>query len=123
MRVKVTSTCDMNEASSVVVELLVRVQEQLRSLSNQRFNYWQVSDLLTQINSTREALANIDQNLEDATNITSGWVEAVITATQDADVDQDTEGEVEVDTRKDEIKLGIRTRRILYAFYRRRQHG
>ena len=64
MRVKVTSTCDMNEASSVVVELLVRVQEQLRSLSNQRFNYWQVSDLLTQINSTREALANIDQNLE-----------------------------------------------------------
>jgi len=103
MRVKVTSTCDMNEASSVVVELLVRVQEQLRSLSNQRFNYWQVSDLLTQINSTREALANIDQNLEDATNITSGWLEAVITATQDADVDQDIEGEVEVDTRKDEI--------------------
>jgi len=45
MRIKVTSTCDVRDASSMVVDHLVKAQEQLKSLSSQKFNYWQVGEL------------------------------------------------------------------------------
>ena len=78
MRVKVVNTCDMSEASSVVVALLAQVQKELDFLSSKKFNYWQVSELLMQIESMRESLANIDHGLGDASNIASGWLEAYL---------------------------------------------
>ena len=82
MRVKVASTCDLSEASSVVVGLLTQAQEKLSVLSNKKFNHWQVSELLVQIESMREDLANIDHSLSDASNIAAGWLEAFISEAQ-----------------------------------------
>lgn len=89
MRVKVTSTCEMNEASSVAVDLLLRAQEELKALSNKKFNYWQVSELLAQISFLREELAKIDHNLDDAFNIASGWLEAAVGEAQALERDSD----------------------------------
>ena len=44
MRVKVTKTCNMNEASSVVVSLLTQAQEELGALSNKKFNHTIIFD-------------------------------------------------------------------------------
>ena len=82
MKVKVTNTCEMSEASSVAVDLLLRAQEELRALSNKKFNYWQVAELLMQIDSLRKNLADIDHSLSDASNIASGWLEAIISEAQ-----------------------------------------
>jgi len=87
MKVKVTSTCEISEAPSVAVGLLACAQEELRALSNKKFNYWQVSELLMQISSLRENLANIDHSLNDVSNIASGWLEAVISEVQASEED------------------------------------
>ena len=106
MRVKITSTCDISEASSIVVNILARAQEELRALSNKKFNYWQVSELLTQINSLRSDIADIDHGLDDATSIASGWLEVILEAAQNPDQESDptTQGQEDnIDEQKEEI--------------------
>ena len=85
MKVKVQKTCELDEVSSIVIDTLVRVQSELGALSNQKFNYWQVGELLSQIDSLRESLADIDHALGDAVNIASGWLEAIIREAQPPD--------------------------------------
>jgi len=80
MRAKVTTTCKLSDASSVVVEILLKAQDELRALSNRRFNHWQVGELVSQISSLRDSLSDIDQSLDDASNIASGWLEATMDA-------------------------------------------
>tara|TARA_A100001515_G_C4513871_1_gene191109 strand:- start:285 stop:605 length:321 start_codon:yes stop_codon:yes gene_type:complete len=106
MRIKVTSTCDVRDASSMVVDHLVKAQEQLKSLSSQKFNYWQVGELLEQINLTRDKLANIDQSLDDASNIASGWLEVVLSTSKEGEGDtaaDETQEGLEVEKTKVEI--------------------
>ena len=100
MRVKVTSTCNMDEASSVVVNLLSQTQEKLNVLSNKKFNHWQVSELLAQIESMRESLANIDHSLDDASNIAAGWLRAFM------DEAQTSEEEMPVAPQEEEVLDG-----------------
>ena len=106
MRIKVTSTCDVREASSLVVDRIVKTQEELKALSSQKFNYWQVGELLEQINLTRDKLASIDQDLDDASNIASGWLEAVLSKandTEDNTIDNETQEAQEVEQTRTEI--------------------
>jgi len=103
MRAKVTRTCNLSDASSVVVEILSRAQDDLRLLSNKKFNHWQISELISQISSLRDSLSDIDQSLDDANNIASGWLEA----TMDADgffdsIDQFEEAEQDIIGETDE---------------------
>ena len=83
MRAKVTLTCDLNEAPDIVIDILRSTSESLRSLSNEKFNYWQVGELLDQIHDIRSELENIDNKLNDATNIATGWLEVMIGATDE----------------------------------------
>ena len=106
MRIKVTSTCDVREASSLVVDRIVKTQQELKALSSQKFNYWQVGELLEQINLTRDKLASIDQDLDDASNIASGWLEAVLSKADDAEhnvADNETQEVQEVEQTRTEI--------------------
>ena len=106
MKVKVSKTCEINEVSSIVINTLVSVQGQLSALSNHKFNYWQVGELLSQIDLLRNSLSNIDSDLDDASSIASGWLEAVLREAQGApDTPEPTDNEQEEigDEKKEEI--------------------
>jgi|6_EtaG_2_1085325.scaffolds.fasta_scaffold04477_5 hypothetical protein len=106
MKVKVQKTCELDEVSSIVIDTLVRVQGELGMLSNQKFNYWQVSELLSQIDSLRGSLTNIDHALDDAASIASGWLEAVIREAQPPGSEPgptEEEQEETIDEEKEEI--------------------
>lgn len=83
MRAKVTLTCDLSEAPDMVIDILRKTSESLRFLSNEKYNYWQVGELLAQIDSIRTELENIDNKLNDASNIASGWLEVMLDASKD----------------------------------------
>lgn len=78
MRTKVTLMCDLDETPSLVIEALQRATEDLRALSNKKFNYWQVSEMLMQIDYVRRELESIDSRLCDATNVATGWLETML---------------------------------------------
>ena len=59
-----------------------------------------MSELLGQIDSLRQDLANIDQNLDDASNIASGWLDAMISATQNPEGPELAEGLEDYEIRK-----------------------
>ena len=106
MKVKVQKTCELHEVSSIVVDTLVRAQGELAALSNQKFNYWQVSELLSQINSLRLSLTDIDHELDDAAGLASGWLEAIIRESQTLDDNTEPaakEQEGAIDEEKEEI--------------------
>ena len=77
MKAKVTLTCDLDEASSMVVDILRRATSELRALSDKKFNHWQVNELLMQIGECRAELERIDNMFNDASNIASGWLEVM----------------------------------------------
>ncbi len=101
MRAKVTLTCDLNEAPDIVIDILRSTSESLRSLSNEKFNYWQVGELLDQIHDIRSELENIDNKLNDATNIATGWLEVMIGATDEV-ADANTAKE-DVDEKEEQL--------------------
>ena len=106
MKVKVQKTCELHEVSSIVVDILVSAQSELRTLSNQKFNYWQVGELLSQIDSLRSSLTDIDHALDDAASIATGWLEAIIREAQPPDGDPESnekEQEETIDEEKEEI--------------------
>ena len=94
MRAKVTLTCDLGEAPDMVIDILRDASESLRFLSNQKFNYWQVPELLLQIDSIRTELESIDNKLGDAANIATGWLEVMLDPPNKADESSATKEDV-----------------------------
>ena len=77
MRVKLTTSCNIEEVPGVVVECLLKAKSKLSSMSDMSLNYFSVEDLTSQIAELRYQLSDLDQTLEEAHNIAAGYSSAL----------------------------------------------
>jgi hypothetical protein len=76
MNVKVNYTVDIEEVPSLVQEMLISCQEELRELSNKKLNIFELVELANSVIAIRKRLALVDLRLEDAVNIVTGYHDA-----------------------------------------------
>ncbi len=77
MRAKVTLTRDLEDIPDLIVEQIQQSKKIISSLASQKFNYLQPEVLLKQISQYRLALSDVDTALEDAQNLTVGYIDTV----------------------------------------------
>ena len=76
MNVKISYTVGMEEVPQVINEMLSDCKQKLTVGSNKlkySFNY---PRMIEDLNDVRETLILVEQKVQDAINITSGWLEA-----------------------------------------------
>lgn len=86
MRVKLTTSCNLEEVPGMVIRSLFEVKSKLLSMSDTSLNYFSVEDLTSQIAELRYELSDLDQALEEAHNIAAGYSSALNGPTAEEDI-------------------------------------
>jgi len=77
MKVKVSYTVNFDEVPRIVDEMLSDCKQKLLSGSNKLiFSPYNLSEMTRNLNEVREDLLLVENKLEDALNITHGWIQA-----------------------------------------------
>jgi len=77
MNVKVSYTVNMEEVPTLVNELLSDCRQKLTADSGKlKFSLHNISQMFKDLNDVRETLVLVEQKVQDAINIASGWIEA-----------------------------------------------
>ena len=77
MNVKVSYTVGMEEVPQVVDGILSDCKQKLIGESGKvKFSLHNLSQMFEDLNDVRETLILVEQKIQDAINMTSGWIEA-----------------------------------------------
>jgi len=77
MKAKITITRDIKEIPDLIVDSVNRAKQKLEAVSQFKFNYLDPADLAQQISAQRLEMSDIDDMLEDAQTLATGYVNAL----------------------------------------------
>lgn len=77
MRVRMTTSCELEEVPGIILSELQKIKSKLQLLSKKDFNYFSLGSLMEQVPDLRYQLSDLDLALEDVHKVLTGYATAL----------------------------------------------